>query len=380
MFMRRSFSSKTCDHEPLRILFCGSDAFSIASLQALHTEKTKRPDSIASIDVICRPGKRYGRGLKEIREVPIKAAARSLSLPIHEIDTFTGWTSPGSKRIDLIIAVSFGLFVPPRILKASTYGGLNVHPSLLSNFRGPAPLHHTLLAGHSRTGVTLQTLHPESFDHGIILDQSPPPGIMIPNPETCTVLELLDVVAPKGAEMLVKGVRNRIFMPPLKNAGWHTPGENQKLIHAYKIKPADRHIDWSSWTWPEINRRQRVIGPLWNVALAANKSSNGDISFKSRRVIFSKIEEVEPFRDCERFALIPGVPFIDGTLPLQPGEERGLYVFTKDSKLIRIREMKVEGEQVSDAVRAAHRAQMVANRPIHSAGHRFFCTFYNPLH
>jgi methionyl-tRNA formyltransferase len=116
------------------------------------------------------------------------------------------------------------------------------------------------------------------------------------------------------------------------------------------------------------------------MALAANKSSNGDISFKSRRVIFSKLEEVEPFRDCERFALIPGVPFIDGTLPLQPGEERGLYVFTKDGKLIRIREMKVEGEQVSDAVRAAHRAQMVANRPIHSADHRFFCMFYNPLH
>lgn len=107
MFMRRSFSSKT--YEPLHILFCGSDAFSIASLQALHAEKMQRPDSIASIDVICRPGKRYGRGLKQIREgtypspilvlmleliqlVPIKAAARSLSLPIHEIDTFTGWT------------------------------------------------------------------------------------------------------------------------------------------------------------------------------------------------------------------------------------------------------------------------------------------------
>jgi hypothetical protein len=42
-------------------------------------------------------------------------------------------------------------------------------------------------------------------------------------------------------------------------------------------------------------------------------------------VIFSKVE---------RFALIPGVPFVDGTLPLQPGEERRLYVFAKDGKWI----------------------------------------------
>lgn len=227
--------------------------------------------------------------------------------------------------------------------------------------------------------MTLQTLHSENFDHGIILDQSPPPGIMIPNPEACTVLELLDIVAPKGAEMLVKGVRNRIFTPPLKTAGWYAPGEGQKLIHAHKIKPADRHIDWSSWTWSEINRRHRVIGPLWNMALAANKSSDGDISFKPKRVIFSHIEVVEPFKDCERFALIPGVPFINGTLPLRPGEDRGVYAFTKDGRLIRILEMKIEGEQLSDAVRAALRAHMVTNQTTGSADHHF-CTFYNPLY
>jgi hypothetical protein len=61
------------------------------------------------------------------------------------------------------------------------------------------------------------------------------------------------------------------------------------------------------------------------MALTANKSSNGDISFTPRRVIFSKIE---------RFALIPGVPFVDGTLPLHPGEERRLYAFAKDGKWI----------------------------------------------
>lgn len=55
-------------YDPLRILFCGADEFSIASLKALHGEHLRRPDRIASIDVVCRPGKRVGRGLKNIRE------------------------------------------------------------------------------------------------------------------------------------------------------------------------------------------------------------------------------------------------------------------------------------------------------------------------
>ena len=64
----RSPYSTAAKHDPLRILFCGSDAFSIASLEALHKEHRNNPQSIASIDVVCRPPKATGRGLKTIRE------------------------------------------------------------------------------------------------------------------------------------------------------------------------------------------------------------------------------------------------------------------------------------------------------------------------
>ena len=151
--------------KPLRILFCGSDDFSSASLRGLLEEQRRDPELIASIDVLCRPGKPSGRSLKNIREgtspqstylvtnltmvVPIKAVAQELGLVIHERDTFTGWDvraaeftfeqetdylqlpKPQNEPINLIIAVSFGLFVPPRILRSAEYGGLNVHPSLL---------------------------------------------------------------------------------------------------------------------------------------------------------------------------------------------------------------------------------------------------------
>lgn len=64
----RLSSASAKQHEPLRVLFCGADAFSIYSLRALHKLQQAHPGKIASIDVVCRPDKRVGRGLKKIQE------------------------------------------------------------------------------------------------------------------------------------------------------------------------------------------------------------------------------------------------------------------------------------------------------------------------
>ncbi|KAL4821643.1 formyl transferase [Aspergillus spinulosporus] len=373
----RLLSTKAYD--PLRILFCGSDHFSIASLKALYDEHKKRPDRIASIDVVCRPGKRVGRGMKQIREVPIKFIASDLGLPIHEVDTFTGWQPPvyPDGPINLIVAVSFGLFVPPRILNGAKYGGLNVHPSLLPDFRGPAPLHHILLAGRTTTGVSLQTLHLQHFDHGTILAQTPSPGFEIPNPDSCTVPELLDIVAPKGAELLVKGIQEGLFVLPLKNAGWYT-AEPKDLVHATKIKPEDKHIDWATWTWTTISRRERVLGPLWSKSLVLGESSGPTPTFEQRRVILSEFEEVKPLKGSEAFALVPGLPFIDGEHTVKSDSGKGVYVFTRDGKLVRIHMMKVEGRPNTDAFRAALKARMIGSRTF-SSQDASFTPFHNPL-
>ncbi|KAL4961408.1 methionyl-tRNA formyltransferase [Aspergillus stella-maris] len=376
-FGLRCLSTKP--HDPLRILFCGSDDFSIASLQALHAEHVKQPDRLASIDVVCRPGKRVGRGLKQIREVPIKAAATKLSLPVHEIDTFRGWQPPvfPDGPINLIVAVSFGLFVPPRILNGAKYGGLNVHPSLLPDFRGPAPLHHTLLAGRTKTGVTLQTLHLQHFDRGAILAQTPSPGFDIPNPNTCTVPELLGIVSPKGADILVEGIRQGLFVPPVKDAGWYS-AKDEDLIHAVKIKPEARHIDWATWTSADISRRHRVLGPLWSKSLVFDEPSGPVPTFQQKRVILTEFDEVQPMKGADAFALVPGLPFIDGEHTVKADSGKGVYVFTKDGKLIKIHQMKVEGQANADALRAALKARMVGSRtfPSHDVP---FAPFHNPL-
>lgn len=65
--LQRSFSTKK-PFDPLRILFCGSDQFSAASLQALHVEHATNPNIIQSLHVVCKKPKPTGRGLKTLRE------------------------------------------------------------------------------------------------------------------------------------------------------------------------------------------------------------------------------------------------------------------------------------------------------------------------
>ena len=61
-------STSVTRHDPLRILFCGADEFSIYSLRALHALQKQSPQIVKSIDVVCRPDKRTGRRLKAIRQ------------------------------------------------------------------------------------------------------------------------------------------------------------------------------------------------------------------------------------------------------------------------------------------------------------------------
>ncbi|KAF2742480.1 methionyl-tRNA formyltransferase [Sporormia fimetaria CBS 119925] len=254
---RRCFSHASV--APLSILFCGSDEFSIASLRALHQAQQLDRNLIRSIEVVHRPAKRTGRGLKVVREVPIKRiATRELALVTHEVDTFTGWTPPSA--FDIVIAVSFGRLVPPRILNAAQYGGLNVHPSLLPDLRGPAPIHHTLLKKRARTGVTVQTLHPEHFDHGTILGQTPPPGIDVP--EGATTDQLVKQLGALGGEMLVSVLKAGAFVPPVKDAGWYG-ASGGPVEHAEKISSSHRAVDFGTATADDILTRHRVLGDLW---------------------------------------------------------------------------------------------------------------------
>ena len=260
------FSSSYRDiDQPLRVLFCGSDEFSITSLEALHQYAKSADSNVASIDVATKTDKRTGRGLKVIKPPPIKPVAEKLGLPVHQFDTFRGWSMPdsatsGETYINMIIAVSFGLLVPPRILRACQYGGLNVHPSMLPDLKGSSPIEHSIINGYRTTGVTVQTLHPSKFDEGKIVLQTPSPGIQIPDPDNITSQELRDFLAPVSAEMLVRSLRERLYLSPQATPSSMSTVE---LNHAPKLLPEARHISFQIMTSTHILRLNRALGRLW---------------------------------------------------------------------------------------------------------------------
>jgi methionyl-tRNA formyltransferase len=209
-----------------------------------------------------------------------------------------------------------------------------------------------LLACEAHTGVTLQTLHPEKFDHGAILAQTPLPGFEIPNPSQCTYPELLRLVTPKAAEMLVQGIRDRVFLPgAISNTiSISSKPYGNPIRHAPKITPMDRHIDWEKTTVDEILRRDRVLGRLWGLIHIEGQGP--------KRAVFGGLTAVpldESFWGKE-VSVTYKLPLVSNngervTLPcLVDGE--AVIVSSPTGGAVRIEEITVAGDKKTGAAKA----------------------------
>jgi methionyl-tRNA formyltransferase len=142
-------------------------------------------------------------------------------------------------------------------------------------------------------GVTLQTLDEESFDNGTILAQTPPKGLAIPFRDKCTYRDLLNYITPLASAMLVQGLRDRVFVPPLIDVGWlkNIKISNQterakltKIVHAPKITSMDKRINWKDHSAITIERRYRALGRLWSEVQLDPETK--------KRIVFEDIELV----------------------------------------------------------------------------------------
>ncbi|KAL8357967.1 hypothetical protein RB601_009410 [Gaeumannomyces tritici] len=242
--------------DPLRILFfsTGDGLFSNPSLQLLHTEMMQNPSLISAIDVVTSPPKRVGRGHRELRRSGPDLESEKLELPVHLIGGFED--DPGARnraamdekpsqdglfrstkqagfkpgdvfrrvplqnlglddapkltlslleerQINLLIAVSYGRFIPAHFIRAAKHGGLNLHPSLLPRLRGAAPIQWAIARDHQFTGVSLQTLDEREFDRGLVLAQTP--EVALNQRETTPTLQ--KKLSGLAAALLVEGLR-----------------------------------------------------------------------------------------------------------------------------------------------------------------------------
>ncbi|KAG7377549.1 hypothetical protein PHYPSEUDO_011501 [Phytophthora pseudosyringae] len=175
----RHFSLAAPGQPPYRVLFFGTDDVSLATLKSLHANSNAEQDDdrlVEHIEVVC-PSDRPMNGRKKDEPVPVKKFAQRCGLKVFDtpshLKSLKTWHLPVTDTFDVGVVVSFGYFLHPHMLKNLHYGAINMHPSLLPKYRGPAPIHHALLNGDSTTGVSVIEIDPNAFDVGRILLQKP---------------------------------------------------------------------------------------------------------------------------------------------------------------------------------------------------------------
>ena len=150
----------------MKIVFFGSDAFSIKALEAcLHTSGME-----LSL-VVTTPAKKKGRGLK-LEPSEVYDYCRTKGLPVTEYPTLRDPKVAQeliTLRPDLFVVASYGKLIPTNLLDIPKYR-LNVHPSLLPKYRGSAPIHWPILNGDKETGVSILDIA-EKLDSGDIYYQ-----------------------------------------------------------------------------------------------------------------------------------------------------------------------------------------------------------------
>jgi methionyl-tRNA formyltransferase len=213
----------------LNIIFMGTPDFAIPSLTLLLASD----NTLAG--VITQPDRPRGRG-KQLQPPPVKGLAQQHGIPIIQPgkvkdDDCMKWLK--AQHPDLIVVVAFGQILPPRILRLPSHGCINLHASLLPNYRGAAPINWTIMNGDTKTGVTTMFMN-EWMDTGDILLQR---ETAIEPDEDAPALR--NRLATLGAKLLLETI-HRLKRGELTAL----PQDHSKASYAPPLKKEDGRIDW----------------------------------------------------------------------------------------------------------------------------------------
>ncbi|KAA1472418.1 Formyltransferase [Dentipellis sp. KUC8613] len=256
--------------EPFKILFFGRDEFSCAVFERLHAAQ----DVWQSICIATHPDERVGRRGSQLSVSPLKSLGESIGVPVHTIPSerplFRQWKPPIPFNLNsspppqnhLLVTASFGRILSSSLLSQFAPGRrLNVHPSLLPSYRGPAPIQHALLNGDTRTGVCVIEMLPFSrskdatggIDAGELWAREE-----VAIPENANFPALRDNLARKGGDLLADTLRRMLAGNVSCTPQPSFPASDLRA-HARAITPADALVDFTRMTAETIVRRHRAI-------------------------------------------------------------------------------------------------------------------------
>ena len=229
----------------MRIVFMGTPDFSVNVLQGLIDNY--RDDIVG---VVSQPDRKVGRH-QELKNTPIKDLALKYDIPvIQPVKIREEYDKVLALEPDIIITCAYGQIIPKAILDYPKYGCINVHASLLPKLRGGAPIHHALIDGYDKTGITIMYMDVK-MDDGDMIKQSETEITDKDNLES-----LHDRLSIMGRDLLLEvlpsifdGTNDRIKQNP------------EEVTFGYNITREEEHIDFSK-TSREIFNLIRGLSPM----------------------------------------------------------------------------------------------------------------------
>ena len=236
------------DNKP-SIVFMGTPAFAVASLSALLAAKMN------VVGVVTAPDKPGGRGM-QLQQSAVKQFAITHNLPLLQPEKLKSpefFEALSAWKPDLQVVVAFRM-LPEKIWSFPPMGTLNVHGSLLPQYRGAAPINWAIMNGEKETGVTTFQLQ-HAIDTGDILLQD-----RIAISENMTAGELHDTMMEVGAHLLVKTL-NGMINNSISSVPQSETVSGVEIKHAPKIFTKDCEINWEL-SVEKIHNHIRGLAPF----------------------------------------------------------------------------------------------------------------------
>lgn len=302
----------------MRILFMGTPDIARESLDNLYNA------GYEICGVVTAPDRPSGRGMKLIPS-PVKEYAIEKDIKIFQPEKIVNNNEFKDEirelNPDLVCVVAYGVILPKSFLKIPPLGCINLHPSMLPNYRGPAPIQWAILNGDKKTGVTIMYLN-EKMDAGDIITQE---EVEIDEDETTG--DLWNRLSEIGAKLLLQVVKNieagKIERTPQPEEFTLAPMLNKEMAK----------IDWQKQDATQIKNLVRGLNPIMGTYTFLN----------SKKVKFWKVQKInkeEYIEISQNFEHLEYENENCGTV-LFAHEKKGLFI-KADNGIISV--LEIQGE------------------------------------
>ncbi|MGB6689584.1 MAG: methionyl-tRNA formyltransferase [Terracidiphilus sp.] len=231
----------------MKLVFCGTPRFAVPTLDAL----LRAGHEIAL--VVSQPDRPMGRD-RQLTAPPVKLTALAAGLAVTQPDKIRNNAEFRAQlegiAPDAIVVVAYGRIIPLWMLALPRLGCINLHASLLPEYRGAAPIQWAVANGETVTGNTTMLLE-EGLDTGPILLQQ-----FLPIAPEQTAVELFEVLAKEGAPLMLQtleGLDSGVILPQ--------PQDHSLATLASILDREDGRMDFALHTAQELKNRWRGFQP-----------------------------------------------------------------------------------------------------------------------